>query len=86
MNTIVRKLIFSACDPLARGPFAVAPFPHNITIDDYGGNVSIDCTGYFGCHDNYVTVLDVVQWRVAGKYNRDIEALNSRYKVNTTIA
>lgn len=72
------------CDPLKK-PIATTPFPQNQTIDDFERDVTINCTGYFGCDDNVDMGLDLVLWRIAGQFSQNnISNISTRYQVTTT--
>lgn len=57
------ELIVVACDNIARGPIITKPFPQDQYIDDFGGNITLSCSGYFGCSDDGITDGDAY-WQV----------------------
>lgn len=46
------RLYVVACDKIAKGPIMTQPFPKDQYIDDFGENVTLSCSGYFGCSDD----------------------------------
>lgn len=54
----------ATCDPLARGPFAIAPLPCEKTFAKTGDTVVLPCAGYFGCDDG--ADVRMVTWYVSG--------------------
>ncbi|XP_052255105.1 uncharacterized protein LOC127860820 isoform X2 [Dreissena polymorpha] len=56
------RLYVSHCSTRAKGPILIEPFPQNQTIYDYGGNISLYCTGDFGCYKH--NDIQIVRWSV----------------------
>ena len=52
-----------ACDPLARGPYAIAPLPCENTVCNLGEDLVLPCNAYFGCSDG--DDVRIVQWYVS---------------------
>ncbi|XP_045199255.2 uncharacterized protein LOC123553728 isoform X2 [Mercenaria mercenaria] len=66
-----------ACDQLARGPILTRPYPQNQTIYQYGGNITLHCSGYFGCADPGDVRLAL--WEVEGTTDLNITDTSPRY-------
>ncbi|XP_045199282.2 uncharacterized protein LOC123553742 isoform X2 [Mercenaria mercenaria] len=65
------------CDKLARGPILTHPYPRNQTIYQYGGNITLHCSGYFGCNDSGDVRLAL--WEVEGTTDFNITDTSPRY-------
>ena len=74
-------ILLSACDQIARGPILTKPFPKDQYIDSFGGNITMPCSGYFGCSDDGTTDGDAL-WLVKenGHYHYAIH-VSPRYSV-----
>ncbi|KAH3874002.1 hypothetical protein DPMN_037243 [Dreissena polymorpha] len=69
-----------ACDQLARGPFPIAPLPCGVTSAKVGDNVTIPCTGYFGCDKDDVRMVTWFTKSKASDYSSltDVQAADDR--------
>ena len=87
INTLENKFKLSVvtCDPLARGPFAIAPLPCDRTVAKTGDTVVLPCTGYFGCDDG--ADVRLVTWFVSPMEDEDWEEVanvDARYSIMNT--
>ena len=76
-----------ACDPLARGPYAIAPLPCENTVATIGEDLTLPCNGYFGCNDG--DELRLVEWYVSDDHTEESHwlpatSVDSRYKVTVS--
>lgn len=75
------RLYVVACDKLAKGPVMTQPFPKDQYIDDFGVNVTLQCSGYFGCSDDGV-IDGSADWLVKEKDRyRLAKKVSPRYNV-----
>lgn len=75
------RLNVVACDRLGRGPIMTKPFPKDQYIEKYGGNISLACSGYFGCSEDGV-IDGGADWLVKekGRY-KPASHVSQRYNV-----
>ncbi|XP_060588777.1 uncharacterized protein LOC132744174 [Ruditapes philippinarum] len=73
------QIVVEECEKLSRGPYMIDPFPENQAIYDYGGNVTFQCTGYFGCTEK--EGVYIVLWVVEGS-SKPITNISSRYSIS----
>ncbi|KAL4219912.1 hypothetical protein ACF0H5_020324 [Mactra antiquata] len=77
------KLNVEECDKPAQGPVPTDPEPMNQTIYEYGGHVTIHCTGYYGCQDGPHSSFEIVRWSMLGS-TKEITDISPRYHTNSS--
>lgn len=65
----------TACEK-RKGPILTDPFPQNQTISAFGGNVTFECAGDFGCTDP--SSLDLILWLIN---NSPVKENSTKYLV-----
>lgn len=76
------QLFVVACDKRAGGPILTQPFPKDQYIEDFGGNLTIPCTGYFGCSD-YGKIEGDALWLVKQNGRFDLAVnVSPRYRAS----